>query len=59
VSAEIEIRVSAWSGNVKPFQAVAYVDGKRIACSGFCKTAERARVAAERAARRALAKVSK
>ncbi len=40
--------VGAWSGNVRPYAAVAYLDGKRIGSTGFCRSEGRAIAAAER-----------
>lgn len=39
--------VGAWSGNVHPYRAAAYRDGRLLGRTGFCLTAERAVARAE------------
>lgn len=38
----------AWSGNVRPWNAMAYRDGKLLGGTGFAKTADRAIAAARK-----------
>lgn len=47
MSEGLRIDVQAWSGNVRPWQARVYLDGKYIGSTGFCKTEARARQAAQ------------
>lgn len=47
---KVEIEVKAWSGNVKPWRARVTVDGKQVGRTGFCRTENAARRAAEKIA---------